>query len=384
VCSSDLYESALAAYGGELLPEDRYHDWCAERRAFLAELRIRLLLELSDALKERGAQTTAADRLREALRSDPTREDVHRRLMVLHAEMGSRDQAVRQFQTCREALQRELGLLPAAPTLALYEEILADRAPKRIDAPARDQELIEEPSRDQGIDDSHRVAAAGPTQGTPKIGRGSVLHRLGDPLRRAGRLVANLGERSHSASDARARSRSVGARGSEATKERDEDRDRRRGFLIFRIAWVAAILVAAVVFLVGLFSGDSSQQRPDVALAPPAGGETQKNARKTKLAGPRHDRSRRTKEQAPGGGHSSSGAGSGSAAQTRDGGRVLVVEPQPTPQPTPQPSPQQKPAPSPQPKPTPAPPQAPVSSQPATSQPVQTTDIVANNNTGSP
>ena len=33
-----VLEQALADYGGELLPEDRYADWCAERRSFLAEL----------------------------------------------------------------------------------------------------------------------------------------------------------------------------------------------------------------------------------------------------------------------------------------------------------------------------------------------------------
>ena len=48
------FEAALEAYGGELLPEDRYEDWCAERREFLAELHIRLLLGLAERLEERG------------------------------------------------------------------------------------------------------------------------------------------------------------------------------------------------------------------------------------------------------------------------------------------------------------------------------------------
>jgi DNA-binding SARP family transcriptional activator len=62
---------------------------------------------------------------------------------MLYAVMGSRDQAVRQFQMCREVLQRDLGVLPAESTLALYEEILADRTPKRIDAPAGDPGVVE-------------------------------------------------------------------------------------------------------------------------------------------------------------------------------------------------------------------------------------------------
>ena len=61
--SEDLgaYEAALAAYGGELLPEDRYEDWCAERRDFLAGLHIRLLLGLSQALENRGAFGASID-----------------------------------------------------------------------------------------------------------------------------------------------------------------------------------------------------------------------------------------------------------------------------------------------------------------------------------
>jgi DNA-binding SARP family transcriptional activator len=407
--NEEAYESALAAYRGELLPEDRYHDWCAERRAFLAELRIRLLVELADALEERGAQAAAADRLREVLRYDPTREDVHRRLIVLYAEMGTRDQAVRQFQMCREALQRELGLLPAESTLALYEEILADRTPKRLDAPAGDEGVVDAPAGDEGVVDapagdqgvtdapagdqgvvgSHRVAIAGPTRWAPMIALASALQHLRKQLSGASRADSTQGDHSHGPDrivpDARARSRGLGASRSEETKGRGEDRapprDRRRGFLIFRIAWIAAILVSALVFLVGLFSGgDSSQQRAEVASAPPAtgvGGEAQKKAQKTKTAGPRDDRSRRAKEQASSAGLASWRVPRGSAAQPGDaGGGAPVVTPQPAPRP--------KPTPSPRPKPTPAPPQVPVSSQPAAAEPAQTTVTVANNNTGSP
>jgi DNA-binding SARP family transcriptional activator len=124
-----VYEAALVEYGGELLPEDRYEDWCRERRGFLAELHVRLLLALADALERRGACSAAEDRLREAVRHDPTREDVHRRLMVMYASAGTRDRAVRQFHYCRDAMRRELGLAPHGETVALYQDILADRIP---------------------------------------------------------------------------------------------------------------------------------------------------------------------------------------------------------------------------------------------------------------
>jgi DNA-binding SARP family transcriptional activator len=161
------YEAAIEAYGGDLLPEDRYEDWCAERREYLAELRTRLLLNLAEELARRGSHTAAAGRLREALQHDPTREDVHRRLMAVYASAGSRDQAVRQFHVCRDVLRRELDLTPGDETEGLYEEILARREP------------------------DHRVAS-------PFVGRESVLEQLGDELTRAdagtGRMIVLTGE----------------------------------------------------------------------------------------------------------------------------------------------------------------------------------------------
>src|SRR6266700_2734409 len=121
------YEAALAAYGGELLPEDRYENWCSERRGVLAEVRVRLLAGLAEVLEGRGAHNEAADRLREVLQQDPTREAVHRQLMRLYARMGTPDQAARQFRLCEAVLRRSLDLAPQPETVLLYEEILAGR-----------------------------------------------------------------------------------------------------------------------------------------------------------------------------------------------------------------------------------------------------------------
>jgi DNA-binding SARP family transcriptional activator len=129
-------ESALAAYGGELLPEDRYEDWCAERRGYLIELHIRVLLALAEAFERSGAYNEAADRLREVLQKDQTREEVHRRLMRLYAGMGTPDQAVRQFHRCQEVLRRELDLTPQHETVLLFQDILASRIPQREAAQA--------------------------------------------------------------------------------------------------------------------------------------------------------------------------------------------------------------------------------------------------------
>ncbi len=124
-------ESALAAYGGELLPEDRYEDWSAARRASLSELHAQLLLRMADVLDRRGSYAQAAECLRAVLVHDPTREEVHRRLMRLYSKSGSRGQAVRQFRICQEVLRRELDMAPDRETELLYEDIRANRVPAR-------------------------------------------------------------------------------------------------------------------------------------------------------------------------------------------------------------------------------------------------------------
>jgi DNA-binding SARP family transcriptional activator len=171
------HESALAAYGGELLPEDRYADWCAERRKFLAELRLRLLMGLAEALENRGACNEAADQLRTVLGQDPTREVVHRRLMRLYAEMGTPDQAVRQFQICQDVLRRELGMAPQPETVSLYHNILGNRAPR--------QSSVADPSmtdRNRAVVRRHLPVDNGATVVRPFVGRYRVIQHLCDQL----------------------------------------------------------------------------------------------------------------------------------------------------------------------------------------------------------
>ncbi len=166
----EAYEGALAAYGGELLPEDRYADWCAERRGFLAELRVRLLLGLAAAFEAQGAHNESADRLRAVLQQDPTREEVHRRLMRLYADMGTPDQAVRQFHACEDVLRRELDLAPQGETVSLFRDVLGNRIPERISSGDPVDSSPPPPPRPPRRTGTARIAASTPrtpTAATP-------------------------------------------------------------------------------------------------------------------------------------------------------------------------------------------------------------------------
>ena len=171
------YEAALAAYSGELLPEDLYENWCAERRNGLAELRVRLLLGVAEALGKRGDHDKSAGCLREVLRLEPTREAAHRRLICLYAQMGTPEQAVRQFQLCEDVLRRELDLTPQQETISLYHDVLASRNLRQNSMPDTDREPL-----DQG---PPSPASDGATLHGPFLGRKRVLQRLSEQLTRS-------------------------------------------------------------------------------------------------------------------------------------------------------------------------------------------------------
>jgi DNA-binding SARP family transcriptional activator len=168
------YETALAAYGGELLPEDRYESWCSDRRGVLVELRVRLLLGIAEILERRGAYNEAADRLRDVLHQDPTREAVHRQLMLLYARMGTPDQAVRQFHTCEALLRRELDLAPQPETILLCNQILTSRLSLQLS----------EPDRVPGRAEVRHSVPAHTADRRPFVGRERLIQHMCDQLTR--------------------------------------------------------------------------------------------------------------------------------------------------------------------------------------------------------
>jgi DNA-binding SARP family transcriptional activator len=170
----EAYRDALGAYEGELLPEDRYESWCAERRSALVETRIRLLLGLAEVRERAGACNEAADRLREVLRHDPTREAVHRQLMRLYVRMGTTDQAVRQFHVCEQVLRQELDLAPQPETVALYDSIHEDQYSRR---PPPSLDRIRERS------ESRRRSPVRNTDGA-FVGREQAIEDMGELLLR--------------------------------------------------------------------------------------------------------------------------------------------------------------------------------------------------------
>jgi len=116
--AADLYQGDILT--GIALPES-LDQWFAphqrdyRRKALLLVERLSLLAGPALNAVEIGCHALA-ERL---LSSDPTAEEAHRALIRLHQHQGRMNVALRQFQLCKEALQRELGVEPETQTCEL-------------------------------------------------------------------------------------------------------------------------------------------------------------------------------------------------------------------------------------------------------------------------
>lgn len=130
-------QAALELYGGDLLPEDPYADWCAARREALRQAHQSLLVRFASVCERTEADGPAADMLVRALALDPAWEDGHVALMRLHAVGGRTGEALRQYGRLRSALRRDLDASPQPGTERLVEEIRAGRFPASGLSPPR-------------------------------------------------------------------------------------------------------------------------------------------------------------------------------------------------------------------------------------------------------
>jgi DNA-binding SARP family transcriptional activator/tetratricopeptide (TPR) repeat protein len=102
---------AASAYTGDLLPEALYEEWTQAPRERLRSRYVELL--------RRSGQW---ERLLEVEQTD---EPAYRELMRRELAAGSRPAAIRWYGRLRNALRRELGILPSADTEAIYDECVA-------------------------------------------------------------------------------------------------------------------------------------------------------------------------------------------------------------------------------------------------------------------
>lgn len=132
-------EAATALYQGDFLagiavrdaPE--FEDWMLAQRSRFRELALHALHALTQWHMQRGDAAGAIDTATRLLGIEAWREEAHRQLMLALARSGQRSAALAQYEACRKALAKELGVEPSAETVALYARIRA--ATRRLHLP---------------------------------------------------------------------------------------------------------------------------------------------------------------------------------------------------------------------------------------------------------
>jgi DNA-binding SARP family transcriptional activator len=116
---------AMAIAGRGFLPGES-GSWIERKRREIEDLSLRAM----DAYTEislRTSQSELAVRVaEEILAREPYRESSYKRLMLAHASLGNRAEAIRVFHRCRERLKEDLGVSPSSDTEALYLKLLRE------------------------------------------------------------------------------------------------------------------------------------------------------------------------------------------------------------------------------------------------------------------
>ena len=116
-------ETAADLYVGDLL-EGVYEDWCLFERERLRLAFLNILNTLMTYHGHNGNYQRGLEYGQRILLLDPTRERVHRQMMMIHWMGGDREAALFQYRSCCQILQTELGIKPVQETQHLYETIL--------------------------------------------------------------------------------------------------------------------------------------------------------------------------------------------------------------------------------------------------------------------
>ena len=123
---AQMLQHAVQLYQGPLL-EGWYQDWCLYERERFQSMYLTMLDKLMGYCEVHHDYETGLLYGMRIMCYDRARERTHRRLMRLHYLNGDRAAALRQYEQCATALEKELGVGPSKHTTVLYEQIQADQ-----------------------------------------------------------------------------------------------------------------------------------------------------------------------------------------------------------------------------------------------------------------
>lgn len=190
---------AVTSYRGELLP-GHWDEWLLIARRSVHQRYVEAL-ERAAILCAADAEFTQAIRLVERLLAeDPLRETHYRWLMRLHLTNGDRAGALHTYYQCSRIVQRELGVPPSPPTIAAYQDIVAQSGQLELRLTAAG--TLEPPLVGRSaawqllLDGWRRVATGTPTthsvlvSGEPGIGKSRLVQEFASWAAHQGATVA--------------------------------------------------------------------------------------------------------------------------------------------------------------------------------------------------
>lgn len=119
----DALTDALALYRGDYLQDYPYDEWCSEERERLLGLYLHTADRLAAALAARARWAETLEVCQAILRRDECWEQAYRWMMLAHARLGNRAQALRTYARCVERLHAELDVSPSPATVTLFNEL---------------------------------------------------------------------------------------------------------------------------------------------------------------------------------------------------------------------------------------------------------------------
>jgi predicted ATPase/DNA-binding SARP family transcriptional activator len=118
------FEKACSLYTRPFLVEDLYADWSYTRREQLRQIHLDMCSALTSRYLEIRSFEKAAHWATTVIEENCCDEAAYRQMMRLYALQGRRNDAIREYQRCQQALLEALGVGPVSETVALYEAII--------------------------------------------------------------------------------------------------------------------------------------------------------------------------------------------------------------------------------------------------------------------
>lgn len=121
------FSRAESLYTGDFMKEDRYEDWPQFQREYFRSMYLDLADWLSQYYIQQEKYTAAETLSKKILAQDHCDEKAHRCLIRCYQARGQRSLALKQYESCVQALETELGVPPSAKLKALYDTLFEGR-----------------------------------------------------------------------------------------------------------------------------------------------------------------------------------------------------------------------------------------------------------------